>query len=207
VSEGQSRSTERPVPEPVDPSRARSGLGCVIEIVETLVLTIVIFFVVQNFVVQPFKVEMDSMQHTLEPGDYVLVDKLTPRWDPYSRGDIVVFDPPPSWTALPTPYIKRVIGLGGDTIEVRDDGLVYVNGTVLRERYLYADQGGLQESTGSDETRWVVPEGDLFVMGDHRQQSADSRVFGSIPIASVVGRAVLRYWPVPVFGALEAPSY
>ncbi len=196
-----------PEPEPDRVARRALWPGRALEIVETLVLTLVIFFVIQNFVAQPFKVAMDSMQHTLEPGDYVLVDKLTPRWDAYSRGDVVVFDPPRSWTASPTPYIKRVIGVGRDTIELRDDGMVHVNGTALPERYLYADVDGLQEPTDSDQRRWVVPEGELFVMGDHRQQSADSRVFGSIPIASVVGRAVLRYWPASVFGALEAPSY
>jgi signal peptidase I len=184
----------------------RSRLGCALEIVETLVLTLLIFFVIQTFVAQPYKVEMDSMQHTLEPGDYVLVDKLTPHWHSYSRGDVVVFDPPPSWTTKPTPYIKRVIGLGGDTVEVRD-GLVFVNGAALAEHYLYSDAGGAPGPTASDQSRWVVPEGDIFVMGDHRQQSVDSRVFGSISVASVLGRAVVRYWPVSVFGPLETPAY
>jgi signal peptidase I len=184
----------------------RAGLGCAIEIAETLVLTVVIFFVIQTFVAQPFKVEMDSMQHTLEPDDYVLVDRLSPRWAGYSRGDVVVFNPPQAWTSRPEPYIKRVIGVGGDTVDVRDDGLVYVNGAALDERYLFADDAGMPEPTISGQTQWVVPDGELFVMGDHRQQSADSRVFGSIPIDSVVGRAFVRYWPLSVFGLLEVPS-
>lgn len=208
MNQAPSESIEEPaLPVPATQSRTRrSGLGCAIELVETLVLTIVIFFVVQNFVAQPFKVEMDSMQHTLEPGDYVLVDRLSPRWASYARGDVVVFNPPRAWTALPTPYIKRVIGVGGDIVEARDDGLVYVNGAAVAERYLYSDEGGFPEPIDSDQTRWVVPEGELFVMGDHRRQSADSRVFGSIPVESVLGRAFVRYWPISGFGALETPA-
>jgi signal peptidase I len=208
VNEALPGSIERPEPpERAAPKRGRrAGLGCAIEIVETLVLTVVIFFVIQNFVAQPFKVEMVSMEHTLEPDDYVLVDRLSPRWAGYSRGDVVVFNPPRSWTSRPEPYIKRVIGLSGDTIDVRDDGLVYVNGTALVERYLFADDAGLPEPTTSDPTHWVVPDGELFVMGDHRQQSADSRVYGPIPVGSVVGRAFVRYWPLSAFGLLETPA-
>ena len=86
------------------------------------------------------------MEQTLEPGQYVLVDKLTPRWDAYNRGDIIVFNPPPTWTTDPTPFIKRVIGEPGDTVEVRDDGLVYVNGVALDEPYTYKNDGGRQRA-------------------------------------------------------------
>jgi signal peptidase I len=197
-----------PPPAPVVEARARqSGWGCAIEIVETLVLTVVIFFVIQNFVAQPFQVQMDSMEHSLEPGDYVLVDKISPHWDAYSRGNVVVFDAPSSVTSQRTPYIKRVIGVGGDTIELKGDGLVYVNGTALTEHYLFPDESEQPEPTDSDQVRWIVPEGDLFVMGDHRQVSSDSRAFGPIPIASVVGRAILRYWPISEFGVLQMPTY
>src|SRR6478752_3768015 len=90
----------------------RPMLGCLFEIVETLVLTLIIFFVIQTFIAQPYKVQQQSMEHTLEPDQYVLVDKLTPRFDTYKRGDIVVFKPPPDFgvQADDTPFIKRVIG-------------------------------------------------------------------------------------------------
>jgi signal peptidase I len=186
----------------------RSNLGCLFEVVETLVLTLIIFFVIQNFVAQPYQVQQQSMERTLEPQQYVLVDKLTPRWDAYSRGDIVVFDPPESWTSNPTPFIKRVIGLPGDIVEVRDDGQVYVNDVQLDEPYTYANDAGIQEPTdAADQTRWVVPEGQLFVMGDHRKRSADSRVFGPISSGDVVGRAFLRYWPIDTLGILQTPVY
>ena len=198
---------EPPQPEPTTPtSKRRAGLGCLVELVETLVLTLVIFFVVQNFVAQPFQVKGDSMEHSFEPDDYVLVDKLSPHWDPYSRGDVVVLQPPEGWAAEKTPFIKRVIGVGGDTIEVRD-GKVYVNGTALDEPYLFADATGLKQPTMSDEPDWVVPANDIFVLGDHRQASADSRLFGPIPVTSVLGRAVIRYWPLAAFGTIQSPSY
>lgn len=185
----------------------RSGLGCAVEVVQTLVLTLVIFLVIQNLVAQPFQVEQFSMQHTFEPGDYVLVDKLTPRWDAYARGDVVVFNSPEGSTTERAPFIKRVIGVSGDTIEVRDDGLVYVNGVALDEGYLYKNEAGVQEPTNAQQARWVVPAGEVFVMGDHRQRSADSRAFGPIAMSSVLGRAVVRYWPLAAFGIIETPSY
>lgn len=187
----------------------RSTFGCLFEIVETLVLTLVIFFVIQNFIAQPYQVQQNSMERTLEPGQYVLVDKLTPRWDSYSRGDVVVFNPPLTWTKDPTPFIKRVIGVPGDTVEIKDDGMVYVNGTNLDETYLFANDAGVQEPTTAslDQGSWVIPEDQLFVMGDHRQKSADSRVFGPISTSDVVGRAFLRYWPIATLGILDTPSY
>jgi signal peptidase I len=149
------------------------------------------------------------MERTLEPGQYVLVDKLTPRWDAYSRGDVVVFNPPAAWTEDPTPFIKRVIGLPGDVVAIKEDGLVYVNDTPLDEPYTYANGAGVHEPTTplSDQSRWVVPAGQLFVMGDHRRRSADSRAFGPIGVSDVIGRAFLRYWPISTFGILQTPSY
>jgi signal peptidase I len=187
----------------------RSNFGCLIEVVETLVLTLVIFFVIQNFIAQPYQVQQQSMEQTLEPGQYVLVDKLTPRWDGYNRGDIVVFNPPPTWTSDPTPFIKRVIGEPGDTIEVKLDGFVYVNGVQLPEPYTFKNEAGDNEPTevSPDQTTWVVPAGELFLLGDHRQKSADSRVFGPVPISSVIGRAFLRYWPINTLSILHTPTY
>jgi len=183
----------------------RRPLGCLFEIVETLVLTLIIFFVIQTFVAQPYRVEQQSMERTLEPDQYVLVDKLTPRFDAYSRGDIVVFEPPEAWVegGPKTPFIKRVIGLPGETIEIRD-GAVFIDDVRLDEGYVF----DLQPTVASDEpARWVVPEGELFVMGDHRAASADSRAFGTIERSTVIGRAWLRYWPISTLGVLPTPDY
>ncbi len=187
----------------------RPAIGCLFEIVETLVLTVVIFWVIQTFVAQPYKVQQGSMEQTLEEGEYVLVDKLTPRWADFARGDIVVFQPPEAWApGGAIPFIKRVIGVGGDTVELLD-GVVQVNGRALDEPYLYRVEGIPQptEPTPGGATRWVIPDGQLFVMGDHRGNSSDSRTFGPIDISHVAGRAFLRYWPFEAFGILEAPTY
>jgi signal peptidase I len=181
--------------------------GCLLEIVETVVLTVVIFFVVQHFVAQPYQIQQVSMENTLQPGQYVLVDKLSPNFSDYKRGDIIVFQPPAAYADLEggqnVPFIKRVIGVGGDVVEVRNNS-VYVNGVQLPEPYVFDGQP-TQQLNG--QTRWVVPNGYLFVMGDHREQSQDSRVFGPIPRTSVIGRAWLRYWPFANFGFVGSASY
>ena len=187
----------------------RPALGCLFEVVETLVLTLVIFLGIQTFVAQPYRVQQTSMERTLLPEQYVLVDKVTPRWSPYTHGDIVVFDPPESWSGgSGVPFIKRVIGLPGDKVELRD-GKVLVNGIALDEPYIFEDGGEPQpsEPAAGGASEWLVPDGEVFVMGDHRRDSADSRLFGPVPISHVIGRAWLRYWPCDTFGILPTPSH
>ena len=150
------------------------------------------------------------METTLMPEQYVLVDKLSPRWDPYSIGDIIVFNPPETWSQGSTvPFIKRVIGVAGDEVELRE-GLVYVNGVQIDEPYIFKEDDGTPQETipaPGGATHWVVPDGELFVMGDHRLDSADSRNFGPIEVSHVVGRAWLRYWPFDTFTVLPVPTY
>lgn len=190
---------------PAEPRR--SARGCVLEIVQTVALTIGIFLVIQWFIAQPFQVQQFSMERTFLSGDYVLVDRLSRVWHPYEQGEVIVFQPPPSWADAGKPFIKRVIGVAGDTVELRD-GAVLVNGVVLDEPYLYRNASGDVEPTdATDLTTWLVPAGQLFVMGDHRRRSADSRVFGPIEVSSVVGRAFVRYWPLDRFGLITRATY
>ena len=171
-------------------------------------MTLIIFLVIQNFVAQPYQVQQMSMENTLQPGEYVLVDKLTPRIDDYSRGDVVVFSPPEGYDqGGNTPFIKRVIGLPGDQISVRD-GQVIVNGKALDEPYTFPGSAPYQPTEAPpDRTDWTIAADELFVLGDHRAASSDSRVFGPIKRDSVIGRAWLRYWPIGVFGILQTPTY
>lgn len=180
---------------------SRRPLGCLLEVVETLALTLIIFLLIQNFVAQPYRVEQRSMEHTLEPGEYVLVDKLTPHFQPYQRGDIVVFYPPDA--PHDVPFIKRIIGLPGDRLEFRD-GAVYVNGVKLVEPYVYDGQTTQAGPVGSVV---VVPPGEYFGLGDHRQDSTDSRVFGPIKQSDIIGRAWLRYWPLNTLSIIPVPTY
>ena len=188
----------------------KPAIGCLLEIAETLVLTLIIFWVIQSFVAQPFRVQQMSMEHTLEPDQYVLVDKLTPRFDTYKHGDIVVFNPPKNWVASGgEPYIKRVIGLPGETVDIHG-GHVYIDGTQINEPYLYTeppDPSPQPTTVQGDQHTWVVPPGDVFLMGDHRQNSEDSRTFGTVAVSQVIGRAWLRYWPLDTFGILPTPTY
>lgn len=181
----------------------RSAAGCLFELVETVVLTVIIFLVIQTLVAQPYKVEQHSMENTLLPDQYVLVDKITPRFSDYGRGDVIVFEPPPEYRGDGTPFIKRVIGLPGDMIEIHD-GAVYVNDARLEEPYVRQDEP--TQASGSASS-WAIGAGDLFVLGDNRENSSDSRVFGPVRRDSVVGRAWLRYWPLEAFGILAHPTY
>ncbi len=195
--------TTSPVPPPYEadvPRRRPRVLDAVIEIATTVALAVVLYVVIQTFIVQTYRVEQQSMQDTLQPEQHLLIDKLTPRFDDYSRGDIIVFHPPDS-SEGDTPFIKRVIGLAGDHIQIKDQH-VYVNGAELDEPYAHYPT----RPTCGDDT-WDVPADSLFVLGDHRTESTDSRCFGFVKVSSVIGRAWLRFWPLDTLGILQTPTY
>ena len=175
-----------------------------IEIAQTVALTVIAFYLLQALVTQPFRVEQTSMQNSLQPGEYVMVDKLTPRFTGFNRGDVVIFRPPASWPSSSdgTPYIKRVIGLPGETIAIGPEGLT-VNGTQVDEPYVYWDDGsGVEEAA-----TWKLGTEELLVIGDHRSNSSDSRAYGPIPTSSVIGRAFVRYFPIDRMSIIVPPSY
>ena len=137
----------------------RKSLGCLLELAETLLVTAVIFLLLQMFVVQPYQVQQTSMENTLMPDQYVLVDKLSPNFDAYHRGDIVVFNPPQGWAkdANGTPFVKRVIGIAGDKIDI-EAGKVYLNGEILDEPYVFEQQA--TDLPGTDTKKsWTVEAG------------------------------------------------
>jgi signal peptidase I len=198
-----------------EPPAPRRRLGCALEIVETLVLTLVIYLVIHNFVAQPFEVEQQSMVPTVNPGEYVLIDKISPRFNDYERGDIVVFEPPEGFGQGGVPFIKRIIGMPGDAISL-ENGRVFVQppgGSPVRIDEPYVVQsigGGVAPTLPKDAegtTSWTVPAGTYFVMGDNRPDSQDSRFFGVVDRELIVGRAWLRYFPLDRMGFVAHPTY
>jgi signal peptidase I len=175
----------------VPPDRVATFRRLALTVIETIVSTVIVFFLLQTFVARTFGVEQTSMESTLEPGQEVIVDRLTPNFWPYKRGDIVVFSAPQQ-TGRDEPLIKRVIGVGGDHIELHN-GFVFVNGQQIDEPYTY---GGEPTDPIGNVSVWDVPPGYLFVLGDHRAVSVDSRMFGPVPVSTVVGRAWLRVLPL-----------
>ena len=121
-------------PQPQQEAKRSKGLSWLVEIAVTVVLAFALYWIIQTFVVQTYRVEGQSMDETLADGQHLLIDKLTPRFDSYSRGDIVVLHPPDQKESA-TPYIKRVIGVAGDKVEVHDSA-VWINGTELTEPYV-----------------------------------------------------------------------
>jgi signal peptidase I len=206
-------ATSDDAPRPEAQSTRRS-LGCLLEIVETLVLTLVIYLLIHNFIAQPFEVEQDSMVPTILEHEYILIDKLSPRFNDYDRGDIVVFTPPPGFEQGGVPFIKRVIGLPGDTVSLQN-GRVFVTpegGSVipLTEPYVRQLDGRIAPTQPRDAegtSEWTVPDGEYFVMGDNRPDSQDSRFFGPITRESIVGRAWIRYFPLNRIQLMEKPFY
>jgi signal peptidase I len=198
-----------------EPSAPRRGLWCALEIVETLVLTLVIYLLIHNFIAQPFEVEQNSMVPTIMEGEYVLIDKVSPRFSDYERGDIIVFNPPSGYSEGGVPFIKRIIGLPGDTVRL-ENGRVFVTapgGSAVRldEPYINVDINNRPEPTlprdAQGTSQWTVPAGSYFVMGDNRTVSQDSRVFGPITRNLIIGRAWLRYFPLNRIGFVKHPVY
>jgi signal peptidase I len=196
-----------------DRTARRPGLGGAFEVAETLVLTLVIYLVAHNFVAQPFEVQMVSMSPTILDGEYILIDKLTPHFDDYTYGDVVVFEPP---TRAPSggggiPFIKRIIGLPGDTITL-ENGRVFITGPGglpirIEESYVARGPHGASAPTLCPQptcsAEWLVPDGSYFVMGDNRERSQDSRVLGPIDEDLILGRAWLRYFPIDRVGLIN----
>ncbi len=186
------------------------------EIIETLLLAVLIFVGVRSIVLN-FRVDGQSMEPNLQNSEMLIVNRRayshinigwlpwessSADWYPFgrpSRGDIVVFNPPGQHTE---PYIKRIIGLPGEKISVHD-GAVYINDQRLQESYLTSST----DWRGIATQDLTIQPGYVFVMGDNRNNSSDSRVFGPVPISSVIGKAWVSYWPPSQATILTDPSF
>lgn len=157
---------------------------------QTILMAIVLFVGI-NAISARVRVDGVSMQPTLEHGEFILVNKISYQWNEIERGDIVVFDFPLN---MEEELIKRVIGLAGDKVVVKNNQ-VFVNDQLLSEPYIS------QAPMYSGE--WIVTEGNIFVLGDNRNNSNDSKDWGLLPIENVVGKAAVIYWPPPVWNIIE----
>ncbi len=178
----------------VDDDR-RGRVRGLLDWVAVVVGAVAIALVVRTLLFQPFWIPSASMESTLRQQDRVMVNKLSYRLGDIDRGDVVVFERPDAGPAAYDKLIKRVIGLGGDEVEGRD-GAVLVNGITIDEPYL--DPADVIGDFGPI----TVPEGDLFMMGDNRDDSYDSRFFGTVPERNVIGRAFVLFWPLDRLGTL-----
>jgi signal peptidase I len=166
--------------------KKRSPMRNLLEFVGIFLVAIIVAYFLQAYIVKPFQIPSESMQPTIDPGDRILVNRLAYRYGSVQHGDIIVFKAP---TEPGVDFVKRVIALPGDTIEVQD-GKAILNGQTLDEPYL-SSRGG------RDFPSQKVPDGTVFVMGDNRSNSEDAR-FWPVPWLSVddiVGKAFVVYWP------------
>lgn len=195
-------------------------LNTLVEIAVLFIIALVIAIYTQAFVVKAYEIPSESMEPTLMVGDRILVDRASYHFRAPRRGEVIVFRFNPNDTANWTqgsngfircldllaemlnlahqdslPFIKRVVGLPGDTVEVRMGGTVYINGEQLEENY--------QVILGGPEGKWEVPPGTVMVMGDNRSNSNDSRRWGYVPYQAIIGRAVFIWWPLSRWGAIK----
>ncbi|WP_172382137.1 signal peptidase I [Streptomyces sp. MNP-20] len=223
-------------PKPPEPAKGKKHKSFWKELPLLIGIALVLALIIKTFLVQAFSIPSDSMQNTLQQGDRVLVDKLTPWFgsEP-ERGEVVVFKDPGHWLdGEPTPdpnavqrvlgwiglmpsadekdLIKRVIGVGGDTVECKGTGPLKVNGKALNEPYVYPGNTPCTDDDQGGQFKITVPKGKIWVMGDHRQNSLDSRYHqnqpggGSVPVDNVVGRAFVIAWPPTRWGTLPVPD-
>jgi signal peptidase I len=229
VIDGQAGETGwEPAPDEQDRGRASSSVrGVVKELLETAIFILLVFLIVRG-VIQNFKIEGQSMEPSLHTGQYILVNKIVyfhfdmnaplrllpgnaelPARVVYPfhmprRGEVVVFEYPRD---LSKDYIKRVIGLPGDTVMIRD-GQVFVNNVQLDEPYLQGVQTVCRGDDACSQARAVtVPAGTVFVMGDNRNNSSDSREWGELPLDGIIGKAWVSYWPREYWGVIPTPTY
>ncbi len=181
-------------PEAVAPKKKKRGVLRIIflDIVAPLVIAFGVAMIFQATVAKPYQIPSGSMIPTIQDNDRILADRVVYHFESIHRGDVIVFNPPAS-LGSDTPFVKRVIGLPGDTVEVKND-------QVLIDKH---DGKGAQpfvvpnaRPTTYTMTPETVPPGQLFVLGDNRDESYDSHRWGFVPMNNVIGRAELIYWPL-----------
>jgi len=180
----------------------KNFLAFIWEITKIVVIALVIVVPIRYFVFQPFFVRGQSMEPNFEDGNYLIVDELSLRFRDVQRGEVVVFKYPNNPSQR---YIKRIIGLPGETIEIKDGKVEVFNqggGRILDESEYLSP-----EIQTPGDIRITLAENEYFVLGDNRYASSDSRHWGPLPREDIIGRVVLRAWPFPALAKFEAPAY
>lgn len=168
-----------------------------IEGIKTLSLSAILAFGIRAFVAEARYIPSGSMLPTLEIDDRLIIEKLSYRFNPPERGDVVVFSPTEELREqqYKEAFIKRIIGLPGEKVEVKD-GIVYINNQPLYEDYI-------QEQALYDYGPVLVPEDSYLVLGDNRNNSYDSHYWGFVPRRNIIGRAAVRFWPLDRLGGID----
>ena len=180
----------------------RKILGAFYEMIEVFVISASFFVVIYIFLMQPHQVKGSSMFPTFKDSEYVLTDKVTYRRRAPMYGDVIVFKAPIDENF---DFIKRVIGVPGDQVMVKNNN-VFVNGKQLNESsYLPPEYVTVAGQFLHEGQTYTVPESSVFVMGDNRSHSSDSRDWGPVPDQNIIGKAFFRYWPMPVAGLIVNP--
>ena len=179
-----------------------------LDLIQVIVLALSIFVVVYLFLFQPHQVKGNSMVPNFHNGELLLTNKISYRFGEPQRGDVIIFKAPPGepCAEIECEYIKRIIGIPGDRVEVQG-GKVYVNGQKLDEQYLPKEYITTQGNYLQENREQVIPEDSYLALGDNRSHSRDGREFGPVEKESIVGKAWLRYWPVNVLGFVSRPKY
>jgi signal peptidase I len=192
------------------PKAAEKGENPWIETLKTIALSAFLAFGIRSFVAEARYIPSESMLPTLKINDRLIIDKISYRFANPIRGDVVVFNPTAELERqkFKDAFIKRVIGLPGDRVEVKS-GMVYVNGKVLSEKYINgAPQYNWSSKELTPDGSGIVPQGSYLVLGDNRNNSYDSHYWGFVPKDKIVGKAIVRFWPIDRAGGLDPqPNY
>jgi len=182
-------------------NQIRAVIDFVMDILETIVFIGSIFIVMYLFIMQPNQVKGESMVPTFKNGDYILTSKIAYKFRSYQRGDVVVFKSPKN---PDIDYIKRIIGLPGDRIVFKGSE-VYVNNILINENYISSPNNLWETGYAKENEEIIVSDNNIFVMGDNRPHSSDSRDFGPVEINSIIGNVFYRYFPAEKIGAINNP--
>jgi len=178
-------------------------LAFFVDFIETAVVALSLFVIMYIFLFQPHQVKGESMYPNFHDRDYLLTNKLTYRFKEPHRGDVIVFKAPQNRNY---DYIKRIVGLPGETVKVAN-GKVYINNLPLNEaNYLNKDLETLAGLFLTEGKSYTIPENEYLVMGDNRGHSSDSKDWGTVPKENIIGLAWFRYWPVNSLGLLTSNS-